>query len=126
MTNEEILQKLVRNLEVRNRSKETISEYSYRVRRFQNYYDKPADELGETKISDYQYYLLTDQKLSPGGANIHNNAIRFLYGLTLDWTLNLKKILRAKQIHSLPQLFTKEEIRKIIDRASIVTHKAMF
>lgn len=126
MTKEEILRKLIYDLEVRNRSRATISEYYYRVRRFQDYYDKPADELGETEINEFQHYMLTDQKLSPCSVNIHNTAMRFLYGVTLDRTLNLKKIPRAKQVRSLPQLFTKEEIGKIIDGAGNVTHRAIF
>jgi site-specific recombinase XerD len=45
--------------------------------------------------------------------------------VTLDRALNYKKLPRLKQIRSLPKLFTKEEVRNIIDSASSLTHKAL-
>ena len=44
MTKEEILQKLVKDLEVRGRSPDTIELYTMKLRLFQDYYDKPADK----------------------------------------------------------------------------------
>ncbi len=57
--------------------------------------------------------------------NNYNSALRFVYGVTLDVTLNYKKLPRLKQNRRLPQLFTREEIGKIIDSAGNLTHKSM-
>ena len=57
MTKEEILQKLVKDLEVRSRSPFTVEDYKDSVRRYQDYYGKPADQMGITEIIDYLHYL---------------------------------------------------------------------
>lgn len=125
MTKEEILQKLVKDLEMRGRSPATIEEYHDRVRRYQNYYDKSADQMGESEIIDYLHYLATDRRLSAAGVNGHNSALRFVYGVTLDVTLNYKKLPRLKQTRRIPQIFNKEEVRKILDSTGTLRDKSM-
>jgi site-specific recombinase XerD len=125
MTKEAILAKLKADLELRGRSEETIKEYLSKARLFQDYYDKPADQMGEKEIIDYLHYLLTEKRISQTSVNTYNSGLRFLYGVTLDVVLNYKKLPRLKQIRSLPQLFTKDEVRRIIDSAGTLTHKTL-
>ncbi len=125
MTKQEILNKLKTDMEVRGRSIETINGYVMKARLFMEYFDKPADELGEEEIIHYLHYLLTVKKINQTSVNTYNSGLRFLYGVTLDRVLNYKKLPRLKQIRSLPQIFTKEEVRKIIDCADNLTHKSM-
>jgi len=126
MTKAEILTQLVKDLELRGRSEETVKEYTAKVRLFQDYYDKPADQMGEAEIADYLHYLLTEKKNSPASVNVSNSALRFLYGVTLDVALNLKKVPRVKHTRRIPQIFNKEEIQEIIDSADTLIHKSMF
>jgi len=125
MTKEEILQKLVKDLEMWGRSIDTIRDYTSKVRLYQDYFGKPADQMGETEINEYLYYLLMEKQNNPTSVNTYNSALRFAYGVTLDRVLNYKKLPKLKQTRRIPQLFTKEEIRKIIDSAETLTHKAM-
>ena len=125
MTKEEILQKLLKDLEVRGRSPDTTGDYVDRVRRYQDYYDKPADQMRESEITDYLHYLATERKLSPAGVNSHNSAIRFVYGVTLDIMLNYKRLPRLKQTRRIPQIFTKDEVRRILDNIDKLSHKVM-
>jgi site-specific recombinase XerD len=125
MTKEQILEKLEFDLQARGRSPDTVEDYVGKARRFQDHFGKPADLMGETEILQYQHYLLTEKGLSPSSANTHNSAMRFLYGVTLDIALNLKKIPRAKQTRRIPQIYTKEEVRRIIDSAETLAHKSM-
>ena len=126
MTKSEILEKLKFDLESRGRSPDTVEDYVRRVRMFQDHYDKPADQMGETEIMEYQHYLVMEKGLSQSSANTHNSALRFLFGVTLDITLNYKKLPRLKQTRRIPQIFTKEEVRKILDNAGSLAHKSMF
>jgi len=126
MTKEEIMEKLVKDLEVRGRSVETIKEYTTKVRLFQDYYGKPADQMGEAEIIGYLHYLATEKRISPASVNTYNSALRFVYGVTLDVVLNYKKLPRLKQTRRIPQIFTKEEIRRILDSADTLLHKSMF
>jgi site-specific recombinase XerD len=81
--------------------------------------------MGETEIADYLHYLATERKLSNAGVNSHNSALRFVYGVTLDVTLNYKKLPRLKQTRRIPQIFTKEEVRRILDSAESLKNKSM-
>ena len=110
MTKEQILEKLTADLEARGRSASTIKEYTDKVRRYQDHYDKPADQMGEAEILAYQRYLVTKKGLSPAAANTYNSALRFVYGVTLDIALNYKKLPRLKQTRSIPALPSKEEL----------------
>jgi len=125
MTKTEVLQKLTRDLEMRGRSIETIKEYTTKVRLFQDYFGKSADQMGEKEILDYLYYLATEKKINPQSVNTYNSALRFVYSVTLDVVLNYKKLPRLKQNRRIPQIFTKEEIRKILDSADSKIHRVM-
>jgi site-specific recombinase XerD len=112
-------------LELRGRVPGTVEDYQTKIRLYQEYYDKPADELGIEEIQGYLHYLLTEKKLSASTVNLYNCALRFVYGVTLDVTLNYKKLVRVPQSRRLPQLFTREEIGLIIGSAGNLSHKAM-
>ena len=126
MRQEEILSKLKQDLELRGRSPRTVEDYLTKIRLYQEYYDKSADEMGIEEMQRYLHYLLTEKKLSASTVNVYNSAFRFVYGITLDTTLNYKKLTRVPQTRRLPQLFTREEIGQIIDSAGNLCHKAMF
>ena len=66
MTKDEILQKLQFDTKLRGLSKNTQDEYYFKVKHFQNYYDKPATELTVDDIKNYLYYLLNEKGYSPG------------------------------------------------------------
>jgi site-specific recombinase XerD len=125
MTKEQILVQLKKDLETRGRSAKTIYDYVGKVRRFQDYYDKPADQMGEAEMMNYQHYLITEKGISPATVNAYQGALRFLFGVTLDRTLNYKKLSRLKEIRRIPPIFTKDEVGKIIDCAETLIHKAM-
>ena len=126
MTKQEILDKLKFDLELRNRTKDTIKDYAMHVRLYQDYFDKPADQMGVDEIRDFLHYLLTEKKNSPATVNAYNSAIRFLYGETLDIVLNLKKIPRVKYNRKIPDIPTKEELGYLFYLTTNIKYKAIF
>ena len=50
MTKKEVLAKLMFDVKLRGLSKNTKDEYYFRIKSYQNHYDKPATELGEEDI----------------------------------------------------------------------------
>jgi len=96
-----------------------------KARLFQDHYNKPADQLGEQEIIDYLHYLLTEKKINQTSVNTYNSALRFLFGVTLERVLNYKKLPRLKQHRRIPQVFTKDEVRRILDSAESLAHKSM-
>ena len=127
MTKEQILKKLAKDLEARGKRDTTVEEYVKKIELFQNHYDKPADQMGETEIMDFQHYLVKERKVTAATANTYNSAIRFVYGVTLDKVLNLRKIPRVAHTRSLPVLPTKEELAYLFYLANDnLRNKALF
>jgi len=126
MTKQEILEKLKFDLELRNRSADTIHDYAMHVRMYQDHFDKPADQMGVEEIQEFLHYQLTERNNSPATVNTYNSALRFLYGETLDVVLNLKKIPRIKSNRKLPDIPTKEELGYLFYLTKNLKYKAIF
>jgi len=126
MTKQEILDKLKFDMELRNRSTHTIHDYIRRVQCFQDYFDRPADQMREPEIAEYLHHLLHTQNIAASSVNTYNSSIRFVYAYTLDINLNLKKIPRVKAPRKIPNLPDKAEIAKIFDCAPGLMYRAIF
>lgn len=113
MTKEQVLEKLKFDVELRGLSKNTKDEYFTKVKIFQNYFDKPATELGEKDIREFLHYLSTEKGLTSGSVNSYNSGLRFLYGVTLNVNLNCKQIPRHRKKRNFPDILTQEEIQSI-------------
>jgi len=84
MDQQQIIEKLKRDILLRGFSKATEREYAARVRQFHKYFKKPVSELGEQEIREYLHYLAEEKKFSPSSVNMYNSALRFLYEVTLE------------------------------------------
>ena len=113
MTKDQVLEKLKFDVELRGLSKNTKDEYYSKAKNFQNYFDKPATELGEKDIREFLHYLTTERKLTSGSVNSYNSGLRFLYGVTLNVNLNCKQIPRHRKKRNFPDILTQDEIQSI-------------
>jgi len=126
MTKEEILERMAKDLETMGRSEETVRNYGMHVRLYQEYHEKSAEEMGEAEIKSYLHYLLTEKGLSHASVNVQNSSLRYLYGVTLDRVLNLRKIPMLKRIRHLPDIPSKEELGYIFYLMKNLKYKALF
>lgn len=113
MTKDQVLEKLKFDVELRGLSKNTQDEYYTKTKIFQNYFNKPATELGVEDIRAFLHYLTTEKGLASGSVNSYNSGLRFLYGVTLDVNLNCKQIPRHRKKRKFPDILTQEEIQSI-------------
>ncbi|SFR19041.1 tyrosine-type recombinase/integrase, partial [Desulfoscipio geothermicus] len=70
-------------------------------------------------------YLINEKKVSPGTVNTYSAAIRFLFAVTLNRTLNYLQIPRQKKRKAFPEVLTREEVSSIIESCKNIKHKAM-
>ena len=125
MTKEEILQKLRFDMELRGKQPPTIESYISKVRKYQDHFDKPADQMSEAEISEYLHYLLTVKKNGKNTVNNYNSALRFVYRTTLDTPISYEKVPRLKQNRRIPVLFTRDEVRRILGSTKTLIQKSM-
>lgn len=125
MTQDEILNQLKFDMELRGLSIHTQEEYLTKAKMFQNHFGKPATELGIEEIHEFLHYLKTEKKLSNGSINTYNSGLRFLYGVTLDITLNYRQIPCQKKKRKFPDILTQEEVRKLFDSCDNLRDKCI-
>ncbi|MFZ3171109.1 MAG: tyrosine-type recombinase/integrase [Carboxydocellales bacterium] len=113
MTKDQVLEKLKFDAELRGLSKNTQDEYYTKAKIFQDYFNKPATELGEKDIKAFLHYLTTEKGLASGSVNSYNSGLRFLYGVILGVNLNCKQIPRHRKKRKFPDILTQEEIKSI-------------
>jgi integrase/recombinase XerD len=125
MTKEQVLEKLQFDVELRGLSKHTQAEYYTKVKIFQDHFNKPATELDEKDIRKFLHYLSTEKGLTSGSVNSYNSGLRFLYGVTLNATLNYKQIPRHRRQRKFPEILTKSEIQSLFDACDNLRDKCI-
>lgn len=111
-----LLLKLKRELEIRNSSRRTVSGYIYSVERFLEYAENKG--LNEDSVKDYVQKNL--QNKNPSSVRRDLFAIKFFFENVLKQKI---KIPNPKKNHTLPEILTIKEVKKLIESTSNIKHK---
>jgi len=112
----EMLDKLKRELEIRNFSKKTIKSYMFSVNKFLCYAENK--ELNEDSIKNYLQILI--KKRNPSTVSVSLSAIEFFFDKVLNHKIKLPHPKRNKPI---PIILTKEEILSMIKVTFNIKHR---
>jgi len=123
--NEQILLRMKEDILLRGLSKNTLDSYTLNARIFLEYCNRPTKQLDEHDIRNFLLYLMNEKKSSPGTVNSYSSAIRFLFAVTFNRTLNYLQIPRQKKRKTFPEILTREEVFAIIESCKNIKHKAM-
>lgn len=94
---EQILLRMHKDIRLRGLSQNTLECYTSHARIFLEYSNRPSEQLDENDIRNFLWYLINKKKASHGTVNSYNAAIRFLFAVTLNRTLNYLQIPRQKK-----------------------------
>lgn len=122
---EQILLRMKEDILLRGLSKNTLESYTTNARIFLEYCNRPTEQLNEHDIRNFLWYLINEKKSSPGTVNSYSAAIRFLFAVTFNRTLNYLQIPRQKKRKAFPEILTREEVFAIIESCKNIKHKAM-
>ena len=118
---EEFLQKL----EIRKYAKNTADVYISCFERFMSFFDgKDLLMLGEEEIRIFLRSLI-EKKYSNSFINQHINAIKFYYEVVLGMPNRFYELERPIKENKLPEVFSKEEILKMIEVTKNIKHKCI-
>lgn len=93
MCNEEIIKHMEEDMTFRGLSGRTQKLYIWRVGMYMEFHKgKDIEKLTEDDIRAFLKYLVEECKNKRRDVNTYNSAIRFMYGITLNKVLNLKRI----------------------------------
>ena len=111
MTNEELLQKMQEECNLRNLSHWTLKEYlSKAYVMIEHFSPKPLATITDDELRIFLIYLRDERKLTPSSINVYNSAIRFIFGAIVGRPVNYQKIPRCKIVRPLPDIMSEDEI----------------
>lgn len=119
------IDKMVKDLEKRGCTQDTIKNKVWILKSFSKHYDKPPELLGEQQIVDYLDYCLNQKKLCRGTVNTINSSLKFFYVVTLERNWSDLRIPRLRYDKRLPLYLTREEVKTLLDSITYLKHKAL-
>lgn len=97
-------------------SEHTVRVYTSYFRDFQQHFkSRDIETITSGEINDYLLYLIHEKNISTCQQNQRINAIKFYYEKVLGQERRCYKVNRAKREKTLPDVLSKEEIKKILD-----------
>jgi integrase/recombinase XerD len=103
-------QRMIEDLRIRGRSKNTIDSYVGAVARFARHFGRSPEQLGKEDVRRFQVHLAVERKVSTSTLNIYTSALRFLYTITLGKDWDIKTIPYAKTPQKVPTVLRQDEV----------------
>lgn len=126
MTNEEIIQRVKEEVQLRGLSPDTETEYLKSIRVLSRYYpDRPLENLTEVDLREFLLHLIEIGRKS-GTVNVYNSGIRFVYGAVLERNLNYQMIPRRRIHRELPKIMNRKEIISFLGTIDNLRDRAIF
>ncbi|MEQ8156903.1 MAG: tyrosine-type recombinase/integrase [Clostridiaceae bacterium] len=119
------IEKMIKDLELRGRSKATITNMVWIMKSYSRFYNQSPEMLGEKEIIQYLDYCINDRKLCRGTVNYINSTLKFFYVVTLEGSWSDLRVPRLRYDKKLPQYLTKEEIKLLLESIPYLKHKAI-
>ena len=112
-------------LQRRNYAQSTVDAYISALRDFAEYFKRPPDQLGPDHIRQFQLHLLRDRKLATNTVKQRMAAIQFFFARTLKRPYLRDDFPYPKSPKRLPAVLSQEEVSRLIDSASNLSHRVM-
>src|SRR5262249_6024148 len=122
--------KYIRDLTIRGRTEGTQEAYSRYVYDLARYYRRSPEQISYQEVADWLYYLVKERELSPSSVNVAVNAVRFLYGVTLERDIEplMAAVPRMRRTIHRSEVYARTELEAILrapqqprDRAFLMT-----
>jgi integrase/recombinase XerD len=112
-------------LQRRNYAQSTVEAYITALREFAAYFKRPPDQLGPEHILQFQLYLIRDRKLATNTVKQRMAAVQFFFARTLERPCLREDFPYPKGPRRLPVILSQEEVTRLIDSASNLSHRAI-
>ncbi len=127
MTNQELLRKMKKDMELRNFAKTTIDGYLGKTKEIIKYFNKPLEKVTTDELREFLIkYLKDEKKLKDKSINTYNSIIRLIFEVTLDKLLNKKQLPMRKQKKTVFKVLTKEELSTFFNVVDNFKFKTIF
>lgn len=121
----EKIDKMIKDLEPRGRTQDTIKNMVWSIKNFSKFYNKPPELLGEQDIINYLHYCINQKKLCRNTINAINSALKFFYVVTLGCSWSDLRIHKIRYDKKLPSYLMEEEVKVLLDNITYLKHKTI-
>jgi len=118
-------EKMLSDLELRNYSPKTKTEYIRCAANFAAHFWVSPEEIGEDQIRSFLLHLLHVRRVSPSVLKMYVAALKFLYQVTLNRPQEVERIPYPKIPKTLPDVLTRQEVMAIIEAVESPKYKAI-
>ena len=120
------LQDFEKYLKTKRYSESTIKTYVEALKSFLVFYNlKPTEDINNNDVVNYHHQFILKKNLSASYQNQIINAIKLYFSTIKETAIQIEKIYRPKTEKLLPNVLSKEEIKKILNAHSNIKHKTM-
>lgn len=127
MNNQELMQKMKEDMEMRGFSPLTKDSYERKAKDIIKYFKKPMEEVTTEELRKYLLkYLREERKLAEESVNYYNSVIRFMYEVTMDKLINKKQLPMYKNRRKMKDVLTKEELSAFFNACDNYMYKTIF
>jgi len=118
-------QRMIEDLQLRNRSPRTIEAYVHHVACFAKHFGQSPERLGAEEVRQYQLYLVHEKKASWSSFNQAVCALRFLYQVTCPQPFAVEHIAYGKRPKRLPTVLSREEVTRLLECIPTLKHRVL-
>jgi integrase/recombinase XerD len=112
-------QRMIHDLQLRNRAQGTINAYVRAVAQFARHYGRSPEHLSGEQIRQYLVHMIGQGRASWSQYNVARCALEFLYNVTLDRPERIEKLPWAKPPRRLPTVLSVQEVGRMLQ---VVAH----
>jgi site-specific recombinase XerD len=120
-----LIERMVREMQLRNYSERSIRSYSASMSKVENFFDLPLDKITTQQFKDFLYHRITTDKISVSMVNQSISAFKIMQVDILGREWEPVKIKRPRREKKLPAVLTIEEVEKMIYQSRNIKHKAL-
>lgn len=120
-----LIERMVREMQLRNYSERSIRSYSACMSKVGNFYDLSFDQITTQQFKDFLYHRIMVDKISVSMINQSISAFKIMQVDILGREWEPVKIKRPRREKKLPAVLTVEEVEKMIYQTRNIKHKAL-
>ena len=119
----ELTRRLAEDMMIRNLADSTIDAYTYHVRRFADFIEKPLDRATVEDVRTFQLYLIQTKKVAYSTFNQAVCALRFLYTHTIRVPWPVTMVPFGKRPKTLPLVLSRQEVDELLRCTKNLKHR---
>lgn len=121
-----LIERLGEDMKIRNAAGSTIGVYTFHVRRFADFIQKPLDRATPEDIRSFQLHLIEERNLAFSSFNQAVCALRYLYRHTIRVPWPVTMVPYGKRPKRLPVVFSRQEVDALLKCTPNFKHRTLF